>query len=402
VELLRPGGLLSIIVSSSFLRTTYGAPLRRVLKKHAAIRRIVDFGGLAVFSAAKDTYVCIPLIERSGKQGDVEVSMIPALDLPDLSEFVEEHRYRIPADRLTDDAWSLKSDKEAALFAKIMRCGKPLGEYVDGKMFYGIKTGLNEAFVIDSRTREEIIRRDAKSAEVIKPLLGGEDIRRYEIRKTDAWIIFTRRGIDISAYPAIEDHLSKWKSELTPRNKPGMTKGRKPGHYEWYEIQDDVAYFANFDAPKILFPDICKGPRFYPDDSGFYIANTAYCLGTCDRYLLGFLNSRLFWFAIANISIPFGVRAGQFRYRLIYQYMQKVPVRVIDPKNRADQAAHDRIVTLVEKMMSLHRQRATARTPHEQTALDRQLPATDAEIDREVYSLYGLTDDEIALVETGV
>ena len=178
-----------------------------------------------------------------------------------------------------------------------------------------------------------------------------------------------------------------------------MTKGRKPGRYAWYEIQDDVAYYSHFEAPKILFPDICKGPRFYPDDSGTYIANTAYCLGTGDRYLLGFLNSRLFWFTIANISIPFGVRAGEFRYRLIYQYMEKVPVRVIDPSNKADQAAHDAVVSLVEQMLELHRQRAAVKTPHEQTALDRQIAATDARIDHLVYGLYGLTEEEIKLVE---
>lgn len=399
VNLLRPGGLYSIIVSNSFLRTNFAAPLRRTLKKNATVRRIVDFGGLAVFASAKDTYVCIPLLERGGKQGKVEVSKIPSLSLPILSDHVAKNHYLIPAARLSDEAWSLKSDAEAALFAKVMACGKPLGRYVEEKLFYGIKTGLNEAFVIDSHTRRELIKRDARSAELIKPLLGGEDIRRYEIRETDTWIIFTRRGTDIDAYPAIKEHLSQWKKELMPRNQPGMTQGRKPGRYQWYEIQDDVAYFACFDGPKILFPDICKGPRFYPDDSGTYIANTAYCLGTGDRYLLGFLNSRLFWFAIANLSIPFGVRAGEFRYRLIYQYMEKVPVRVINPKNKADQAAHDRIVALVEKMLKLHQQRATVKTPHEQTAVDRQIGAADALIDQEVYALYGLTPEEVALVE---
>jgi SAM-dependent methyltransferase len=399
VKLLRPGGLYSIIVSSSFLRTNFATPLRRVLKKHASVRRIVDFGGLPVFSSAKDTYVCIPLLERGGKQGNVEVCNVPTLSLPDLTAYCSAHHHLIPEDRLCDDAWSLKSDEESALFAKVMKRGMPLGEYVNGKFFRGVTTGLNEAFVIDSATRNELIALDGKSAELIKPLLGGEDIRRYETRCKDAWLIFSRRGIDISKYPAIKEHLSKWKQELTPRNQLGMTKGRKPGRYEWYEIQDDVAYYPIFDGPKILFPDICKGPRFYPDDSGTYVANTAYCLGTGDRFLLGFLNSRLFWFAIANISVPFGVRAGEFRYRLIYQYMEKVPIRVIDPANKSDVAAHDRIVSLVEKMLDLHKQRAAARTPHEQTALDRQISATDIQIDRLVYDLYGLTEEEIALVE---
>lgn len=316
-----------------------------------------------------------------------------------MPEYVAEHCYLIPDARLTEEAWSLQSDAEAALFSKIMQRGQPLGEYVDGRFFRGVTTGLNEAFVIDSKTRDELIHRDPKSAEIIKPLRGGENIRRYEVRASDDWIIFTRRGVAIDSYSAIKEHLAAWKSELTPRNQPEMTKGRKPGRYEWYEIQDDVAYFSVFDAPKIIFPDICKSPRFYLDEGGSYIANTAYCLGTDDRYLLGFLNSRLFWFAISNISIPFGVRAGQFRYRLIYQYMEKVPVRVIDPANKADKAIRDQIVTLVDQMISLHKMRSGSKTPHEQTVIDRQIIAIDSQIDRLVYDLYGLTEEEIKLVE---
>jgi hypothetical protein len=374
--------------------------LRRTLKKYAAVKRLVDFGGLPVFEKAKDTYVCIPLLVRSGKQDEVEICKIPALDLPNMSQYVEENQYLIPDGRLTEEAWSLQSNAESALFSKIVQRGQSLGEYVDGRMFYGIKTGLNEAFVIDSKTRDELIQRDPKSAEIIKPLRGGENIRRYEVRMSEDWIIFARRGIAIDSYPAIKEHLTRWKSELTPRNHPEMTKGRKPGRYEWYEIQDDVAYYSAFDGPKIIFPDICKGPRFYLDESGSYIANTAYCLGTHDRYLLGFLNSRLFWFAISNISIPFGVRAGQFRYRLIYQYMEKVPVRVINPANKVDKAARDQIVTWVNQTIYLHKLRSGTKTPHEQTVIDRQISVIDSQIDQLVYELFGLTDEEIKLVET--
>jgi hypothetical protein len=410
VKLLRPGGLFSIIVSNSFLRTNFAAPLRRTLKKHAAVRRMVDFGGLAVFASAKDTYVCIPLLERGGKQGRVEVSRVPSLDLPDLSEHAAKNHYLIPGDRLSDEAWSLKSDEEAALFDKVMRQGKPLGKYVDGKMFYGLKTGLNEAFVIDQAASNVITEVDPVSDNFIHPLLGGQDIRRYEIRNKGQYLIvipcgYTTQMMKAEGMPnpvekdawrwlkrthySIAAHLEIFADALRKRDDQGDF---------WWELRP-CDYYRYFDAPKIIFPDICKGPRFFPDDSGNYIANTAYCLGTGDRYLLGFLNSRLFWFAIANLSIPFGVRAGQFRYRLIYQYMEKVPVRVIDSKNKADQAAHARIVALVEKILTLHAQRSAARTPHEQTVLDRQIGATDALIDREVYALYDLTPEEIALVE---
>jgi hypothetical protein len=293
----------------------------------------------------------------------------------------------------------LTSDEEAAVFAKVMRAGKPLGDYVARKMFYGIKTGLNEAFIIDTETKQKLIKRDKRSAELIKPLLGGENIRRYIFREANLWLIFTRRGVDIDRYPAIHEHLAQWKEDLAPKKNKNAKRGRKPGRYEWYEIQDDVAYWEVFDKPKLIFPDIAKGPRFSFDTGGHYLANTAYCLGTDDLYLLGVLNSRLFWFAISNISIPFGVRAGKYRYRLIYQYMEKVPTRVINLSDRADVARHERIVELVNSILALHRQLAAATSEAQKAVTRRQIDATDAEIDRLVYDLYGLTAEEIAIVE---
>ncbi len=399
VKLLREGGLFSIIVSSSFLRASYGEPLRRTLKQHAAVRRIVDFGGLAVFANAKDTYVCIPLLGKGAKPTRVEVSKVTSLKSLKLAEHVVAHHYTIPHERLSAEAWSLKSDAEAAVFAKVMKAGKPLGEYVERRMFYGIKTGMNEAFIIDAETRKRLIAKDRRSAELIHPLLGGEDIRRFIFHETGLWIIFTRRGVEIDRYPAIRDHLAQWKEDLTPKRDKSAKRGRKPGRYEWYEIQDDVAYYEAFSQPKIIFPDICKGPRFSLDSGAHYLANTAYCLGTDDPYLLGVLNSRVFWFAIANLSIPFGIRAGEFRYRLIYQYMERVPIRVIDSSNPSDKSRRDRMVKLVEQMLALHQQAAAARTPQEQTALARQIAATDTQIDRLVYDLYGLTEAEIKIVE---
>ena len=207
------------------------------------------------------------------------------------------------------------------------------------------------------------------------------------------------RGVNINDYPAIRNHLAKWKEDLTPKRDQKAKRGRKPGRYEWYEIQDDAAYFPVFEGPKIVFPDICKGPRFCLDTGGHYLANTAYCLGTGDPYLLGILNSRLLWFAISNISIPFGIRAGQYRYRLIYQYMEKVPIRTIDPDDPADKSRRDQVARLAEQMLDLHQRLAAARVPQEKTALERQIAAADSQIDRLVYELYGLTEEEIKIVE---
>ena len=117
------------------------------------------------------------------------------------------------------------------------------------------------------------------------------------------------------------------------------------------------------------------------------------------QHLLGLLNSRLFWFAISNISIPFGIRAGSYRYRLIYQYMEKVPIRVINFSDRDDKVRHDKMVKLVEQMLALHKQMNVVKTRHDKVVLQRQIDATDRRNDQLVYELYDLTDDEIRIVE---
>lgn len=123
------------------------------------------------------------------------------------------------------------------------------------------------------------------------------------------------------------------------------------------------------------------------------------CLGNNDPYLLGLLNSRLAWFAISNISIPFGQRAGKYRYRLFYQYMEKVPIRPINADNAADKSRRDQVASLAEQMLTLHQRHSAARTPQEKTTIERQIAGTDSQLDKLVYDLYGLTDTDIKIVE---
>jgi hypothetical protein len=412
VKLLREGGLYGIIVSSSFLRATYAEPLRRTLKKHAAVLSIVDFGGLPVFANAKDTYVCIPLLAKGIKQERVQVSNVTSLKKLKLVEHVARNHFTIPPERLSAEAWSLKSDAEAAVFEKVMRAGKPLREYVQGKMFYGLKTGLNEAFEVSAGQRAALVKSAPASKPLIRRFLGGLNIRRYFIEDDHRYLIVIPSGWTrehmvkgrqssgefpereawrwfASEHPKIAEHLTPFMDALKKR--------QDQGDY-WWELRP-CDYYESLDAPKIIFPDICKGPRFWVDRTGIYLANTAYCLGSDDLYLLGVLNSRLFWFAISNISIPFGIRAGEYRYRLIYQYMEKVPIRVIDFSDPADKSRHDLIARLVEQMMDLNQALSAARTPPEKTSLERQITATDAQIDRLVYELYDLTPEEIKIVE---
>jgi hypothetical protein len=412
IKLLRDSGMFSIIVSSSFLRAKYARALRQTLKKLANIVRIVDFGGLPVFSNAKDTYVCIPLLVKGIKQKEIEIAKIGSLDVRDLALFVPKNHFKAPQVNFTAKAWPLTSDRLAKAIDKINMAGIPLGEYCDHKLFYGLKTGLNEAFEISAAQRLALIKSTSSTKALIKPFLGGQNILRYQLKDEGRNLIVIPCGwtrsemrkaksgeVDLSEATAW-DWLQSGYASIAEHFKPFMERLRKrqdKGEY-WWELRP-CDYYRYLDAPKIIYPDICKGPRFFLDRTGTYISNTAYCLGTDDPYVLAILNSRLFWFAISQISIPFGIRAGQFRYRLIYQYMEKVPIRVIDFSNPTDASCNKRIVELSNLMLKLQPQLAKAKTPHEIDAIRRQTDAADAEIDQLIYRLYGLTNEEIRTVE---
>jgi fido (protein-threonine AMPylation protein)/methylase of polypeptide subunit release factors len=412
VKLLREGGRFSFIVSSSFLRTTYGEPLRRTLKNHVAVLGVLDFGGLPVFQDAKDTYVCIPLLAKAKQLPRIEVSRIPSLNFANLDDCAIEHRFTIPHERLSPEAWSLKSDEEAAVFEKVMKAGKPLGEYVERKFFRGLLTGLNEAFEISNAQRDSLTAQSPKSRPLIKRFFGGQNILKYRIEDVGRNLVvvpagWTRQQMiqDQTASGAItEKEAWNWFCEQHPSIAKHLQcfvdacrKRQDKGDY-WWELRP-CDYYLSLDAPKIVFPDICKEPRFYLDLEGIYLSNTTYFLGIDDVYLLGLLNSTLCWFCISNISIPFGIRAGRYRYRLFYQYMEKVPIRVIDFTSKADKEKHGRMVALVERNLDLHKRLSGANTPADKERLQRQIDATDQEIDRLVYDLYDLTEEEIKIVE---
>jgi hypothetical protein len=163
------------------------------LKRHASIERIVDFGGLPVFESAKDTYVCIPILSKTPQAQRVEIARVESLKQTDWSAALSKCDYTIPHSRLSARAWSLDTDAQDALFTKVMKTGKALGQYLGGKMFYGIKTGLNEAFVITDEKRNELVRNTA-TAPLIHPVVGGENIRRYVIEHDGEHLIVMPSG----------------------------------------------------------------------------------------------------------------------------------------------------------------------------------------------------------------
>ncbi|PJF27001.1 MAG: hypothetical protein CUN52_15110, partial [Phototrophicales bacterium] len=186
LSLLKAGGKLGYILPNKWMRANYGKKLRAFLdEKH--ISRVVDFGDLPVFPDAT-TYPSLLFLDNAPKSDTFYATNANTYDMQsDLADFVRDNEYTVAREHLRADGWSLAKSTGQALLSKLMATGTPLGEYVNGKIFYGIKTGYNEAFVIDEATRNKLIAQDPRSAEVIKPFLTGRDIKRYEAPKAEKY-----------------------------------------------------------------------------------------------------------------------------------------------------------------------------------------------------------------------
>ena len=290
-QLLNTGGVLSYICSNKYFRSGYGEKLRDFLGKNTTIQQLVDFGDTDVFTAI--AYPSIILFSKEKASKDAQLKALSWQQTEALNEFptvFDAQNFLMPQSALKADGWRLENTQVLDLLAKLRNAGKPLGEYVNGKFYRGILTGFNEAFVIDRATRDKLIAEHPSSAEVIKPLLRGRDVKRWSLDYQDLWLIFTRRGTDIKKYPAIEKHLGQYKQQLTP------SVGRKAGNYKWHDIQDNVAYWEEFEKPKIIYPNICKRNEFAWDESGYYTNQKAFIIPCNDKTLLAILNSSVMTF----------------------------------------------------------------------------------------------------------
>lgn len=405
-QLLRVNGLFGMICSNKFMRSNYGKPLRNFLTNETSILQIVDFGELPVFERSS-TFPAIYLTSNlKVKNQKCIYGAIKRLNFQSLEKEMDAIGIQLDNRSLTDDNWTLTSNSEINLIKKIKSGSISLGEYVKGKIYYGIKTGLNEAFVIDEETKIQLIKDDPKSKDIIKPFVVGDDIRKYRIDFKNKYLIFipkgwTNKNVDDKrkawnwfkkAYPAISTHLEPFAEKAEKRCDKGDY---------WWELRA-CDYYEKFDKPKIMYPDIAKESRLYFDTTGLYCANTVYFIPTNDLYLLGVLNSRLIFKYYKRSASVLGDADKGGRVRWFTQDVLKLPIRTINFSDPKDKFRHDRMVALVNQMLLLHKQIASAKTDHDKTTIHRQIDATDRQIDQLVYELYGLTTEEIRIVEEGL
>jgi hypothetical protein len=399
VSLLRQGGIFSYIVANKWLRANYAEPLRRWMKQQG-VEELVDFGDLPVFQTAT-TYPCLIRISRGVPKKCFQAVSMTTLDVPDLCQHVAAHRFPVRLDRVDDSGWALVTGEAQRLLEKLQRDNISLHEYVNGEIYRGLITGLNKAFVLDRPMRDQLIAEDPKSADIIKPFVAGKDVKRYQRPQAELFLILIPKGWTVEhsgtakhpwkwlqhTYPAVARHLE-------PYHTPAEKRCDK-GDY-WWELRA-CDYYEKFEKPKVIYPNICKKPEFTFDESGLYTNQKCFIIPVSDTYLLGVLNSSLVRFLFRCV-LP-KLRGGFYEPSLVY--FSKFPVCAVDSSQPAHSACRDQIMELVERMLSLHKQLAAAKTAHDKTVLQRQIASTDRQIDQLVYELYGLTDEEIKIVEEG-
>ncbi|HEX2970866.1 MAG TPA: TaqI-like C-terminal specificity domain-containing protein, partial [Tepidisphaeraceae bacterium] len=176
--------------------------------------------------------------------------------------------------------------------------GTQLTEYAGAKPFYGVKTGFNDAFIVDRQTRDALVAADPRSSEIIRPFLRGQDVERWVGNWPGLYMIFVRRGLDINQYPAILAHLMRYRTQLEPKPRDWKGEnwaGRKPGSYKWFEIQDPIEYWQDFARPKIIYQEIQFHPWYAFDSAGMLGNNKTFFISSGDLWLLAVLNSPLMW-----------------------------------------------------------------------------------------------------------
>ena len=374
-QILKECGTLTFISSNKYFRSGYGEKLRQFLGSKVTVCQLIDFGDAPVFDAI--SYPSIIILSKSHpKENQVRaLTWEPGAPIEQFAEVFQVNSFLILQKELTADGWRLESPAVFRLLEKLRKAGKPLGEYVNGRFYRGILTGLNEAFVVDRATRDRLIAEHPSSDEILKPFLRGRDVKRWRVEPQDLWLIFTRRGIDIKKYPAIHDHLCQYKKVLTP----GIKGGRKPGSYQWYEIQDNIAYWQEFEQPKIAYPNICKRNEFAWDDGCYYTNQKTFIIPNGSKYLMAVLNSSVVMFLFDKRLAK--LQNGFYEPSAIFIKDFPIP-KASDPKP---------IETLVGQVLA-----AKADNP----AAD--VSALEGEIDQLVYCLYDLTPEEIAVVEGSI
>ncbi|MDR2117207.1 MAG: N-6 DNA methylase [Planctomycetaceae bacterium] len=445
-QLLKPSGFISYIMPNKWMQTDYGKSLREFLLTTELVR-VIDIGENKVFEDAGVT-VCIFVVKKSSPQKDfIATELKPNVNFDKFSECVKQREEIFPTNKFSSNAWIISSQREKHLQECLQKKYKTLNDFVGGQAFYGIKTGFTEAFLIDEVTKNKIVHDDPNAEKRIKLFLRGRDIKRYTNKTVCHYLIFFEKGITLQNNKNCNE-INGWK--WLSKSYPSIAKWLEPyaekcktrtdyGDF-WWELRA-CDYYVQFSEPKIMYQSFQRKSCFIYDETGLFCNNSMWIIPTGNKALLAVLNSKLAWWLITLYCSNL-----EGMYQLIWNYFGRIP---IPPKLPAG------LSTLADKMILLNTNIHTRR--HEflrrltdnfdnikitellehfdrltfkeflgeltkqkislileslvewetffrkyQTQcrnLTRKITETDQEIDRLVYKLYGLTHDEIKMID---
>ncbi len=377
-NLLKENGTFQFIVSNKFARANYGAALRKFLLKNT-LTHFIDFSGLAVFDEATVDACILGFQKKQSSENQLLVADIQKNNFKpaDFEEILSKISQNFSQKNLTEQAWTFGSPLEIKLKTKIETIGTPLKDW-DLKINYGIKTGYNEAFIINQEKKDELVKADPKSAEIIKPILRGRDIKAYEHNWAGLYLINSHNGdkknstppINIDDYPVIREHLHRFYPALEKRQDQGATP---------YNLRD-CAYLKELEKEKIVYPETTQHAHFFYDKEKFFIEKTGFIMIVKDslEYICALLNSNLITFYFKTFGS--GAILGKSGYQYNKHAFENLPIPKITAKEQQP------FITLVDKILQAKAQRKDT------TELQTQ-------IDKLTYQLYNLTKEEITTIE---
>ena len=359
-KLLKEGGYLSFIMPNKWMLVAYGKQLRAFMAK-TGLRQILNFGDVQIFSDAT-TYCCIFVTSKRERLETVKALSVNQETWSGDFDAEVEKRFDCDAADFTEKEWIIIPRADNAVLKQMTSAGKPLKELAI-TINYGVKTGYNEAFYIDTPTKERLVAEDPKSAEIIRPLLRGRDISAYYGEWKGLWQIFTHNGVketglppvDVDNYPAVKKWLGRDYEKLQKR----YDKGDTPYHLR------NCVYIDDFDKPKIIYPNMTKYFPFSYDTEGHVCNDKAFIITANDEsvsllYLLAVLNS-----SYAKLWLTYNCPELMGNTREIRKvYFENFPVPAASPEETAALAA------LAEERVHLTRELQSVRAKFHRSLLN--------------------------------
>ena len=385
-QLSRDGGHVCFITSNKWMRAAYGKKLRDYLIRNTQPIKLLDMGP-DVFDATVDTNILLLQNAARANRTSFKAANIKSdfnKQTRSIAQYLSDNEVSLELPS-TGEPWAILSPADISLQRKIRKIGKPLKDW-DVNIYFGIKTGCNEAFVIDEAKRAELVAADPKSAKIIKPLLRGRDIKRYHVKWARLYMLATGYDLDIpSEYPRIFNHLQILGEQI----ESGITRARGKGLFNrddqganWWNLRA-CTYYQEFEKEKVIYPNMTKFLPFVYDQSGFYTNQKNFIIagGNHLKYFTGYFNSKIAakWICENCPELQGGTR------ELSKIFFENIP---IPPVIETNQHLVEKIEERVSKILAA-----------KHTNPDADTTALEKEIDQIVYSLYDLTENEIAIVE---